>query len=223
MAPAGASGIEEESIIAQVVARDKVSWWNKPNLRSLYLSLVPFCLMIESTSGIDSSLMNSFQALPWWLEYFDHPSKALTGFVVASYSLGAITAIPFVSLVTDHWGRRWSIVFGSGVMVTGALLQGFAQHSKCLTSAIVTLSSLTCSVAMFIVARLILGHGIVYAIVSGAALLGELGHPKERHFLGAMFNAFVSLLQTSTFLITFDLFLVRCWLPPRRRYRLCHI
>ena len=43
---------------------------------------------------------------------------------------------------------------------------------------------------MFIISRIILGHGIVYAIVAGAALLGELGHPKERQFLGSMFNAF---------------------------------
>lgn len=43
---------------------------------------------------------------------------------------------------------------------------------------------------MFVFARIFLGHGIVYAIISGAALLGELGHPKERQFLGSMFNAF---------------------------------
>jgi fucose permease len=43
---------------------------------------------------------------------------------------------------------------------------------------------------MFIFSRIFLGHGIVYAIISGAALLGELGHPKERAFLGSMFNAF---------------------------------
>jgi fucose permease len=46
---------------------------------------------------------------------------------------------------------------------------------------------------MFIWSRIILGHGIVYAIVSGAALLGELGHPKERAFLGSMFNAFFGI------------------------------
>jgi fucose permease len=43
---------------------------------------------------------------------------------------------------------------------------------------------------MFIFSRIFLGHGIVYAIISGAALLGELGQPKERAFLGSMFNAF---------------------------------
>lgn len=46
---------------------------------------------------------------------------------------------------------------------------------------------------MFVFSRIFLGHGIVYAIVSGAALLGELGHPKERAFLGSMFNAFFSV------------------------------
>ena len=43
---------------------------------------------------------------------------------------------------------------------------------------------------MFVMGRIVLGHGIVYAIIGGAALLGELGHPKERAFLGSMFNAF---------------------------------
>jgi len=43
---------------------------------------------------------------------------------------------------------------------------------------------------MFVFSRIFLGHGIVYAIIGGAALLGELGHPKERAFLGSMFNAF---------------------------------
>jgi MFS family permease len=43
---------------------------------------------------------------------------------------------------------------------------------------------------MWIFSRIILGHGIVYCIVAGSALLGELGHPKERAFLGSYFNAF---------------------------------
>lgn len=47
--------------------------------------------------------------------------------------------------------------------------------------------------AMFVFSRIFLGHGIVYAIIAGAALLGELGHPKERAFLGSMFNAFYGI------------------------------
>jgi hypothetical protein len=32
---------------------------------------------------------------------------------------------------------------------------------------------------MYIVARMILGFGIVFCIVSGSAMLGELSYPKE--------------------------------------------
>jgi len=163
----------EESIILNLVAQDHVKWWNKPNLRTLYLLLVPFCLFIESTSGFDSSMMNGMQALTYWKIFFDHPKGGQLGLLVACYNLGAITSIPFISLVSDRFGRRKSIVFGSTIMCIGAIMQGLSRN-----------------LAMFVFSRIFLGHGIVYAIIAGAALLGELGHPKERAFLGSLFNAF---------------------------------
>jgi sugar porter (SP) family MFS transporter len=73
------------------------------------------------------------------------------------------------------------------------------------------------TVTMFVLARIILGHGIVYAIIGGAALLGELGHPKERAFLGSMFNAFFGIgavlgsgIVVRTILIQSDW----CWRLP---------
>lgn len=42
---------------------------------------------------------------------------------------------------------------------------------------------------MYIIARMTLGFGIVFCIVSGAAMLGELSYPKERPVLTSMFNA----------------------------------
>lgn len=42
---------------------------------------------------------------------------------------------------------------------------------------------------MYIVARMILGMGILFAIISGSALIGELGYPKERAVLTSMFNS----------------------------------
>ncbi|KAF2712899.1 hexose transporter-like protein [Pleomassaria siparia CBS 279.74] len=165
-----------EGAVEKLIKNDKVRWWNKPNLRSLYLCLVPFCLFIESTSGFDSSMMNGMQALVYWKEYFDYPKGGKLGLLVACYNLGALTSIPFISLLSDHVGRRWSIIVGSVIMMIGAVLQG-----------------LSINLPMFVMARIFLGHGIVYAIVGGAALLGELGHPKERAFLGAMFNAFYGI------------------------------
>ena len=42
---------------------------------------------------------------------------------------------------------------------------------------------------MYIIARMLLGVGILFAIISGSSLIGELGHPKERAVLTSLFNA----------------------------------
>jgi MFS family permease len=144
MAPAVAG--PGDGIIERLVAADTVRWWNKPNLRRLYLLLVPFCLFIESTSGFDSSMMvilstkfvfecfadlgqqNGMQALDYWQEFFGHPKGGQLGLLVACYNLGAISSIPLVSLVSDHLGRRKSIVLGSIIMIIGAIMQGLSQN-----------------------------------------------------------------------------------------------
>ena len=96
----------------------------------------------------------------------------LLGFVNSSYQLGSIFAVPIAPWFAQKYGRRWSIMLGSLIMVVGAIIQGFAQH-----------------VAMYIIARMILGMGILFAIISGSALIGELGHPKERAVLTSLFNS----------------------------------
>lgn len=96
----------------------------------------------------------------------------MLGFVNSCYQLGSIFAVPIAPWFAQRFGRRWSIMLGSGIMVFGALLQGFAQH-----------------VAMYIIARMVLGAGILFCIISGAALIGELSHPKERPFLTSLFNS----------------------------------
>lgn len=57
-------------------------------------------------------------------------SAGLKGIIAAAYSLGAILSLPFVGIVNDKFGRRWSIFGGSAVMVIGALIQGFSIHGK---------------------------------------------------------------------------------------------
>lgn len=96
----------------------------------------------------------------------------LLGFVNSCYQLGSIFAVPIAPWFAQRYGRRWSIMLGSGIMVAGAILQGFSQH-----------------VAMYIIARMLLGVGILFCIISGAALIGELGYPKERAVLTSLFNS----------------------------------
>lgn len=94
----------------------------------------------------------------------------------AVYSLGAILSLPLVPWVTDHLGRRLSIVSGSVFMVIGAALQAASQDCMWSCSYEHTFGDLTerYSVAMFIVARLLLGFGIPFAIVAASSLIGGM-------------------------------------------------
>jgi len=47
--------------LSRIAKEDTKRWWQKRNLRSLYLILVPCALGVEWTSGFDSSMMVSPQ------------------------------------------------------------------------------------------------------------------------------------------------------------------
>ena len=59
--------------------------------------------------------------------------SGLLGFVNSCYQLGSIFGVPIAPYVAQRWGRRWSIMIGSMIMVAGAIIQGFSQHGKSLT------------------------------------------------------------------------------------------
>lgn len=45
------------------------------------------------------------------------------------------------------------------------------------------------TVGMYVFSRMVLGFGIVFCIISGSSLIGELGHPNDRPTLTSLFNA----------------------------------
>lgn len=74
---------EVKEIVSRLVAEDTVPWYQKPNLRMLYIIFIPTCLGVEMTSGyvlftsyafwlltvsssFDSSMMNGLQAVDSW-------------------------------------------------------------------------------------------------------------------------------------------------------------
>ncbi|KAL6849037.1 hypothetical protein ACO1O0_008567 [Amphichorda felina] len=158
--------------IAKIAQADPLKWYQKPNLRFCYLILIPCGLGVEWTSGFDSSMMNSLQAVESWVDYFGNPSSARLGLLNAMYSLGALMAIPFIPSVSQYLGRRMTIITGSIIMVFGAAIQAGSVNTD-----------------MFLASRWLLGFGIPFAIVNASALLGELGYEKERQFLTSLFNA----------------------------------
>ncbi|KAF2458813.1 general substrate transporter [Lineolata rhizophorae] len=159
-----------DPVLTRIVEQDKVPWYKKKNLRVLYLLLFPACMGGELTSGFDSQNLNAVQIVDAWQEYFD-PSDSLLGFIGASYSLGSIISLPFIPLINDRFGRRWTILLASIVMCIGAIIQGCANGA-----------------AMYIVARVLLGFGIPPVVVAGSSLIGELSYPKERPIMTSLFN-----------------------------------
>jgi MFS family permease len=98
--------------------------------------------------------------------------------------------VPLVPWVAQRLGRRWSIFLGSLLQCVGALIQGFSVHGNHSQQFLSYYRLLTyLQVGMYIVARIILGSGIIFCIVSGSAMLGELSYPKERPMMTSMFNA----------------------------------
>lgn len=40
-----------DPVVSRLAEQDKIAWYRKPNLRRLYLVLVPTCIGVEMTSG----------------------------------------------------------------------------------------------------------------------------------------------------------------------------
>lgn len=65
MGGAGVSGAADP-VLTRLVAGDHLSWYQKKNLRVLYVLLFFSCMGIELTSGFDSQLINALQIVPSW-------------------------------------------------------------------------------------------------------------------------------------------------------------
>lgn len=55
-----------ETMVQSLIRRDSTPWYKKPNLRRLYLLLVPVCIGVEMTTGYDGSVLNGLQAVSSW-------------------------------------------------------------------------------------------------------------------------------------------------------------
>jgi hypothetical protein len=50
--------------------------------------------------------MNGLQAVEGWRSYFGEPSGATLGLFNGAYPIGRLIAVPFISTLNDHLGRR---------------------------------------------------------------------------------------------------------------------
>ncbi|KAJ5400504.1 hypothetical protein N7465_010993 [Penicillium sp. CMV-2018d] len=154
---------------------DTVHWWKCRNLRTLNLLMVVPLLSIFS-QGFDGSMMNGLQSVTHWQTYFGSPKGALLGFFNAGYPLGGIIGTFLISPTADKFGRRMGLATGAALCCVGAALQGGAIN-----------------IAMFIIARVIIGAGSVVVAGVGAPYITEIAHPAQRSTATALFLTFYSV------------------------------
>lgn len=63
-----------------------------------------------------------------FIEYFNHPSPAMQGFVTSVYDLGCFVGAIFTLFIGEKLGRRWTMLVFTVIMGSGIIFQT-ASHN----------------------------------------------------------------------------------------------
>ncbi|KAJ9614905.1 hypothetical protein H2204_014304 [Knufia peltigerae] len=107
------------------------------------------------TLGFDGSMMNGLNILPSYTDYFTLTTATLS-LNTASVWLGSVIAGLFFGKVPDWVGRKWALFFGAVLTIIGVIIQAAAQN-----------------IAMFVVARIIVGFGTGASAIAGPSYVAE--------------------------------------------------
>ena len=118
-------------------------------------------------------MMNGLQTLPQWRKTFGYPSAALLGGINAVYPICKILGLFPASWVADRYGRKVSMLIGLTGMLLAPAIQAASQN-----------------LAMFVVARGLIGIATVFVVLPSPILLSELAYPTHRGRITALFNTF---------------------------------
>lgn len=135
--------------------------------------LLMICSMVQSaTGGYDGSMMNGLNILPSYTDYFNL-NAATTGLNTASVFIGSFFGTGISGILTDWLGRRPALLWGSVIALIGIILQTAAQD-----------------IAMFVVARIVLGLGLAVSSTAGAVYLSETFPSRWRAWGVGVLNTF---------------------------------
>jgi sugar porter (SP) family MFS transporter len=107
--------------------------------------------------------MNGLQATAAWKSYFGNPSGSVLGVVNAAQSIGSFVALPFIGILSDKIGRRWTLLAGAITIIIASIIQAAAVDY-----------------AMFVVARILVGVGSMLVVQPAPMLITELCYPTHR-------------------------------------------
>ncbi|OAA63054.1 General substrate transporter [Cordyceps fumosorosea ARSEF 2679] len=124
---------------------------------SIFVSLGVFLF------GYDQGVMSGIITGPYFIDYFDHPSKAAVGTMVAILEIGALISSLIVGRLGDVIGRRKTILYGSCIFFVGGALQTLAS-----------------TMAMMMLGRIIAGLGVGMLSTIVPVYQSEISPPHNR-------------------------------------------
>lgn len=124
---------------------------------SIFVSLGVFLF------GYDQGVMSGIITGPYFLDAFNHPSKAYVGTMVAILEVGAFISSLMVGRIGDIIGRRRTILYGSIIFFVGGALQTAAT-----------------TMTMMMVGRIIAGLGVGSLSTIVPVYQSEISPPHNR-------------------------------------------
>ena len=109
----------------------------------------------KQTFGYDGSMVNGLNILPSYLDYFNL-NTATTGLQTSAIFIGGCLAGLTWGKVTDALGRRPALFWAALITLVAVVLQTAAQD-----------------IAMFVIARVLVGFGTGASGLTGPAFLAE--------------------------------------------------
>lgn len=107
--------------------------------------------------------MNGLQTLPQWKAYFNSPTGALLGLINAAQSIGSVLSLPLVSMLSDRFGRKKTLLAGILGVIAATVLGTAAVNLE-----------------MLIISRLLVGAAGMLVVQPGPMLIAELAYPTHR-------------------------------------------
>ncbi|EXJ92172.1 hypothetical protein A1O3_00722 [Capronia epimyces CBS 606.96] len=127
-----------------------------PQRSSVACALLVLTSCVTSTTlGFDGSMMNGLNILPSYTDYFTLTTATMS-LNTASVWMGSIIAACVYAKVPDWIGRKWGLFFGAVFTIVGVVIQTAAQN-----------------IAMFVVARILIGIGTGASSIAGPVYLAE--------------------------------------------------
>ncbi|KIW99487.1 uncharacterized protein Z518_11226 [Rhinocladiella mackenziei CBS 650.93] len=127
-----------------------------PRDSKVTLILLLWCSSILSTTlGYDASVMNGLNILPSYTDYFRLNTSTLALQSAISWAGCAVAGL-FYGKLTDWLGRKWAMWISAAITLVGVILQAAAQN-----------------IAMFVVARFVVGLGNGATYLCGPIYLAE--------------------------------------------------